>query len=474
MKTSYPHQPRPLFAENSLTVVTRSASWARPVRGISRRRFLSQAALAGATSLLLPAWSAEEPPAKRITLGFIGLGVQGRGLLGGFLSRKGTQVVAVCDVDTHRREDGRKRVESYYRKQTDQDSFKGCRMFEDFRELVAQPDIDAVVIATPDHWHALTAIAAAEAGKDIYCEKPLSKSVLESRAMVRAVRRRQRIFQVGSMQRSMREFRVACELVRNGLLGRIEHVDVTVGGPAVPCDLPEEPAEPGLNWDLWLGPAPRRPYNSILSPRGVHNNYPNWRHYREYGGGAVTDFGAHHFDIAQWGLGMDESGPREVLPPADWKTAEFGVRLRYESGVELIHARLPGHNDVTFFGHEGVVQVDRGRISVTIGGHTLEKGDRPLALQLDEVEKEFLPSPKIRLYRSRDHLSDWLDAIRSRKPPICDVETGARTATVCHLVNLAYYNGQPMKWDPAREVFTGGTGDAAWLDVPHRAPWKVG
>ena len=421
--------------------------------------------------LILPSWSAQTRPSNRITLGFIGLGVQGRGLLNNFLRKDGAQVVAVCDVDANRREDGRQRVDTHYAKQTESGSGRGCMVFEDFRELVARPDLDAVVIATPDHWHAVIAIAAAEAGKDIYCEKPLSKSVHESRAMVRAVRKHHRILQVGSMQRSMREFRVACELIRNGTLGKIERVEVTVGGPAKPCDLPEEAAEPGLNWDLWLGPAARRPYNSILSPRGVHNNYPNWRHYREFGGGAVTDFGAHHFDIAQWGLGMDESGPVEIIPPTDWQTAQNGVRMRYANGIALLHA--PGKNDITFFGQDGVVQVDRGRISVTIGGRSIEKGEMPLRDQLERIEKEFLPNPKVKLYRSADHLADWLAAIRSRQQPICDVETGARTATVCHLVNLAYYHGQPMKWNPAREKFTGGTGDESWIDIPHRPEWKV-
>jgi len=441
---------------------------------ISRRRFLARAAVAASAPLIVPSWSAETSPGNRITLGFIGLGTQGRGLLTVFLGHKEVQVLAVCDVDTCRREDARKRVDTYYQTQTDRGGANACLAFEDFRELMARPEIDAVVIATPDHWHALTSIAAAKAGKDIYCEKPLSKSVLESRAMVRAVREHQRVLQVGSMQRSMREFRVACELVRNGVLGKIDHVDVTVGGPAVPCDLPEEAAEPGLNWDLWLGPAPKRPYNSVLSPRGVHNHYPNWRHYREYGGGAVTDFGAHHFDIAQWGLGMDDSGPQEITPPADWQTAQFGVRMRYAGDIEVVHARVPGHNDITFYGRDGVVQVDRGRISVTIGGRAVEKGDLSLKAQLDRIEKELLPSPKVQLYRSADHASDWLTAVRSRRQPICDVETGARTLTVCHLVNLGYYHGQTMKWDSARETFVSGTGEEAWLDVPHRAPWKLG
>ena len=396
----------------------------------SRRRFLTRTAVAGSAALLLPSWSAFASPANRITLGFIGLGVQGRGLMDGFLRQEGTQVVAVCDVDTNRREEGGRIVDAYYAQQTDRPQGKGCWKFEDFRALLARPEIDAVVIATPDHWHALIAIAAAQAGKDIYCEKPLSKSVHESRAMVKAVRKHHRVLQVGSMQRSMREFRVACELVRNGLLGKIDRVEVTVGGPAVPCDLPGETMEPGLNWDLWLGPAAARPYSSVLCPRGVHTHYPNWRHYREFGGGSVTDFGAHHFDIAQWGLGRDESGPLEIIPPADWQTAQNGVRMRYDDGVVLLHA--PGKNDVTFFGQDGVVQVDRGRISVTIGGKSVEKGEMPLRDQLDRIEREFLPNPKVKLYRSSDHLKDWLTAIKSRKPPICDVEIGARTATVCH------------------------------------------
>jgi predicted dehydrogenase len=445
----------------------------KPTPEISRRRFLSRTALAATIPLFLPSRVALGSPNDRIGLGFVGLGTQGRGLLSGFLGRSDVQVRAVCDVDSNRREASRKRVDQYYQGQSDRGAFKDCLAVEDFRELVVRPEIDGVVVATPDHWHALATIAAARAGKDVYCEKPLNKSVHESQAMIRAVREHKRVLQTGSMQRSMREFRVACELVRNGCLGKIDHVDVTVGGPAVPCDLPEEPLEPGLNWDRWLGPAPKRPYNSVLSPRGVHNHFPNWRHYREYGGGAVTDFGAHHFDIAQWGLGMDRSGPDEIVPPADWQTAQFGVRMHYPGGTQVNHAQVPGHNDVTFFGPDGTIQVDRGRISVTIGGHSFDKGELTLTAQLDRIEKTFLQSAKVQLYRSSNHGGDWITAIRSRQQPICDVETGGRTATVCNLVNLAYYHGQRMKWNPALETFEGGTGDPAWLDIPHRAPWEV-
>ena len=216
-----------------------------------RRSFIkSTAIISAAAPFLLPSrvWAAETKANDRLTLGFIGLGTQGRGLMGGFLGRKDTQTVAVCDVDTNRRENAKKIVEDHYAKQTGSD-YKGCQAYNDFRELLARRDIDAVVIATPDHWHALITIAAAGAGKDIYCEKPLCQSVHEARAMVNAIRNNKRIFQTGSMQRSSKEFRTACELVRNGRIGKVQRVEVSIGGPGKLCDLPTEADEPGLDWN---------------------------------------------------------------------------------------------------------------------------------------------------------------------------------------------------------------------------------
>lgn len=434
----------------------------------SRRRFLQNAALLSASApFILPSrvWSAETPPNSRLNVGFIGMGTQGRGLMGGHLRSADTRVVAVCDVDTTRREHAKKMVEDHYAKQTDATGGKDCAAYNDFRELVGRKDIDAVVIATPDHWHALITIAAAKAGKDIYCEKPLCQSIREARAMVNAVRKNKRIFQTGSMQRSSREFRVGCELVRNGVIGKIKTVEVGVGGPGVPCDLPGEAEEPGLDWNMWLGPAPMRAYHSELSPRGVHKHFPNWRKYREYGGGMITDWGAHHFDIAQWGLGMDESGPVEILPP-EKPNAQHGARFVYENGVEVLHKSGGG---VWFFGDNGKVFVDRGKFEFWLGSEQKAKE----AKQAEDIAKEFLPANGVRLYKSGDHRGDWMSSIRSRKPPICDVEVGARTVSVCHLVNLAYYHGKPIKWDPKKEKFAGGTGDPKWLDVPHRSPWEI-
>jgi predicted dehydrogenase len=446
----------------------------------TRRDFIRSTTVAATAPFILPShiWAAETKPNSRLTLAFIGNGTQGKGLMGGFLGKKETQTVAVCDVDTTRREDAKKRVEEHYAKQTNSD-YKGCAGYNDFREVLARKDIDAVVIATPDHWHAFIAIAACQAGKDIYCEKPLTETIHEARTLVNTVRKTNRVFQVGSMQRSSKEFRVACELVRNGIIGNIKTVEVAVGGPGVPCDLPEEAMEPGLDWEMWLGPAPKRGYNAVLSPRGVHKHFPDWRKYREFGGGMVTDWGAHHFDIAQWGLGMDESGPSEIIAVNNPKATQ-GVRLKYANGVEVIH-KNSGFG-VSFFGEKGKVLVNRGRFELWLGD---EKQAEPAnnadaaaksggAMQsASQAEKQYLTDAKVKLHNSSDHKTDWLSAIKSRSKPICDVEVGARSVTVCHLVNLAYYHGQSFKWDPAKNQFANGTGNPQWLDVPHRGSWKV-
>lgn len=435
-------------------------------RAFNRRTFIKSTLLAGTAPLILPSglWAADKPSNRR-TLGFIGTGTQGMGLMRNFLPRNDVQVLAVSDVDTTRRKNAQAKVTAAYTGAAAAGTYKGCAEYNDFRELLGRKDIDAVVIATPDHWHALIAIAAANAGKDIYCEKPMSHTILEGRAMVNAVRSNKRILQVGSMQRSSAEFRAACELVRNGVLGTISKVDVAVSGPAVPCDLPEQPAEPGLDWNMWLGPAPMRPYNAVLSPRGVHKGFPAWRHYREYGGGGVCDWGAHHLDIVQWAFGLDDSGPVEILPPES-PHAISGGRIRYANGTEVTHQT---GNGITFYGDKGKLYVNRGKFKLEMDGQVK-------AENLDSyvnVLKELLPPNAIRLYRSTNHLSDWLTSMETRKLPICDVETGQRSATVCNLLNLAYYHGQVIKWDPRKEQFAEGTGDAQWLTRVYREPWKL-
>jgi len=438
-----------------------------PSRAFNRRSFLKTAALAGTAPLILRTslFADDAAPSKQITLGFIGIGAQGKGLLGGCLSRNDVRVLAVSDVDSTRRNLAKQSVERQYAKEAKDGAYKGCDAYSDFRELLARKDIDAVVIATPDHWHALIAIAAANAGKDIYCEKPMAHTVLEGRAMVKAVRANKRILQVGSMQRSMSEFRAACELVRNGVLGKVDKVDVAVGGPPKPCDLPEDKMEPGLDWDLWLGPAPMRPYNAILSPRGFPKGFPAWRHYREYGSGGVGDWGAHHFDIVQWAFGYDTGGPVEFFP-AEKPDATAGVRWRYDNGVEVTHR---SGNGVTFYGDKGKLYVNRGKFKLWLGDQVKAEAMDSYAPLL----KELLPANAVRLYHSTNQITDWLKCIKSRELPICDVETGHRSATVCNLANAVYFNGKGLKWNPATEQFVDGTGDASWLTREYRAPWKL-
>ncbi|MCI0640971.1 MAG: Gfo/Idh/MocA family oxidoreductase [Gemmataceae bacterium] len=423
---------------------------------IGRRRFL-KTAVAASAPLIIPAAAlgAQGRPAasERITLGFIGMGTMGRGLLSAFIGQKDVQVLAVCDVDTTRRESARKTVEERYAEQMKSGQYRGCSAYNDFREVLNRKDINGVVIATPDHWHAIPVMEACQAQKDIYCEKPLSLTIHEAKLMIDMVRKHKRVFQTGSQQRSSNEFRLACELVRSGRIGKVRTVNVNVGGPSRPCDLGEEKLEPGLDWERWLGPAPRRAYHSVLSPRGVHKHFPAWRDFREYSGGQMTDMGAHHFDIAQWGLNMDSSGPVEIIPPKDPK-ASTGVRFVYANGVEVVHG--PG-GGIQFIGSNGEITVNRGLLR-----------SKP-----ESIIKEPIGEKDVRLPRSPGHQRDFLDCMRTRRNPICDVEIGARSVTVCHLGNLAYWHQRRLRWNPRDWQFVGADGDNRWLDGQRRDPWQL-
>ncbi len=441
-----------------------------------RRHFLKSAIAASSAPFVLPSsvWGAETKPSERLTMGFIGMGKQNRGLLNGFMGRSTTEVVAVCDVDSTRRERALQQVNERYASRGKPEGWNGCKAYNDFRELLDRRDIDAVCIATPDHWHAIITIAALDSGKDVYCEKPLTHNIHEAKAVMEAVERNNRILQTGSMQRSMTGFRTACELVQNGCIGDVSRVSCNFGPPGVVCDLPAEGAEPGLDWDFWLGPAQGRAYNSVLSPRGNHNHFPSWRNYREYGGGMVTDWGAHHLDIAQWGLGMDASGPVKVVAPADRKATK-GAKLIYANGIEVVHGDGIG---VHFFGSEGEVEVTRGRFHFKRGDKSIAKflkreDGGSLESNVVKAEREFLKNAKHKLYKSSNHLRDFLECVVSRKKPCTHEEIGGRTAICCHLMNQAYYHGEVIEWNPATNEFANGTGDPAWLTREYRGPFSV-
>jgi predicted dehydrogenase len=365
---------------------------------------------------------------------------------------KRANVIAASDCESIRRQ----RLQDSIEKETGKAN-KGFKQYADYNELLARTDIDAVIIATPDHWHALQTIAACRAGKDVYVEKPMSHCIAEGRAMADAVKKYNRILQVGNMQRSWRNFRHACELVRNGYIGEIREIKVSVGPPPVKYNLPAQPVPVTLNWEQWIGPAPMNSFNDELIFM-ERDGYPNWRNYREYGGGMVTDWGAHMFDIAQWALGMDDSGPVEFLPPDVKK--RIPLTMRYASGVTMTHEpgfRKSDGNCVRFIGSDGVIDISRSFLDTI-----------PAKLQ-DHV----IGDNEIRLYHSDDHYNDFLNAVKARKQPISTVEIGHRTASVCQIANLCYELDRPLVWNPGKELFfNDAEANNRRMDV-YRNPYKL-
>lgn len=418
----------------------------------TRRRFISSAAagLAGAAVVPNLAFSCRETPEKTVRLGFIGLGRQSMYLLNGFIQISGVSVVAGCDVYEVKRKRFEIRVADYYKKTGKNLTAVTC---ESYTDLLHRDDIDAVVIAVPDHAHAMIAIAACNAGKDVYLEKPLTFTIKEGRELVRAVRGEGRVLAVGSQQRSDFLFRHATTLVRDGALGKISHINAFVGAPPIPYNLPEESVPQGLNWDLWLGPLPASiHFNNELNPPISLNPVEDekiwgaWRWYREMGGGFTTDWGAHMFDIAQWGLDRDGSGPSEISPIGDG--TEY-MSFRYPDGVVMTsepfdEKRTKG---VKFWGQKGWIEVSRGSFTAS-----------------DPV---FNPQPSVESGQSQPyetgipHQVDFIQCVRSRRDPVAPVETGHSSATLCNLGNIACELRRTIKWDPATESFIDDADGAA-------------
>jgi len=431
------------------------------IRSLSRRGFLKKTALAPALAPLVGTVRArgarERPlPSERLTMGCIGMGGMGNGDMGAFMGNVDVQVVAVCDVDGQRLESARERVDASYAEKKRSGAFRGCAAYKDFRELLAREDIEAVMIATPDHWHAIISIAALKSGKDVYCEKPLSLTIEEGRAMADAVRRYRRVFQTGSQQRSDGRFRFACELALNGRLGEVHTIRTGFGGaPATGTRVPQDPPS-HLDYDFWLGQAPWEPY----TPDRCHFNF---RWILDYSGGMMTDWGAHHNDIAQWGNGTSTSGPVLVQGkgefPRDglYNTAtQFHVEYTYAKGSRVIcDSGQP--QGVRFEGSEGWVHVKRGDIWA----------------EPKSVLSSVIGPQEIHLYESHNHHRNFLDCVRSRKDPVAPCEVAHRSATVCHLGNIAMLLGRELRWDPVRERFVEDDEANRMVSRPQRAPWTL-
>ncbi len=443
----------------------------------SRRKFLQAATVAcAAPQIVADSVRGAAAPSNRIQVGFIGTGNQCMGvLLQQFLERPDVQAVAVCDVnqgsygyknddDFYGREPARQRIDQYYAEQRRSGSYRDCVALRDFRELLDRPDIDAVVIAVPDHWHAAMTVLACEAGKDVYCEKPLSLTVADGRAMIEAVRRHQRILQTGSHERSRPESRHACELVRNGRIGKLQRIITNVGyhnkvGPGPGWQA--MPVPPDFDYAMWLGPAADAPYHR---DRCLYR----FRFIYDYSGGQITNYGAHSNDLAQWALDADGTGPVEVqfirakwLPNGSLFDAalETEFRCRYANGVELVCRTDEPSVQTRFEGTEGVIVTG-------YGGHYSE----PASIWKSEIGADELHLPY-----SSNHIGNFIDCVKSRQEPIAPVEAGHSSATLCHLGVIAcrLSKQKVLRWDPQSERFTNDDDANALLRRPQKPPWNL-
>jgi len=403
-------------------------------------------------------------------MGFIGIGRMGQGHLRCFLDYPEVQVVAVCDVDRWRRENAKAAAETAYA--TAASGYKGCTAYNDLRELLAREDVDAVVVATGDRWHVPASVLAANAGKDIYCEKPMSLTIREARVMIETVRRHGRVFQTGLQQRSTPEFRVACDLVRKGRIGRVKIVYVNFPGTCDYVDLPAEPVPDGLDWDLWLGPAPWRPFNRRFHQYGQPEGVVPWHFCRDFGGGNLTSNAVHAFDVVQWGLGMDGSGPVEIIPPETKEVPSLtykygnGVLVQVDWRLDSQKHFVPQGWDVAtpiqnfgalFVGEEGWIHVGRE-------GYLRSWPEGIAAASPVEIERG-RPVP--------DHHHDWLACIRTRERPACDVAIGGGSTIVSHLGCIAHWTGRALKWDPVKEDFPGDDEANRLRSRAMREPWRI-
>jgi hypothetical protein len=397
---------------------------------LNRRAFLKASAAVAALSCVIPASAlgreGRPAPSQRIVMGGIGIGNMGSGDLGAYLGRNDVQYVALCDVKKGVREGFKRRVDQH-------NGDTGCATYGDFRELLARTDIDAVHVATPDHWHAIIVIEACKQGKDVYCQKPESLTIREGRAMVEAARRYSRVVSGGS-QRVLEDFRDIVRQCWSGEIGQPKEVFVNCGGPSKPCYLGGEPVPPGLDWDFWLGPAPYAPYHPYRVSGSFNIDGTSWRSWRDYSGGGMTDWGAHKFGGMLFAINRMEEGPVEIIPP-DGKDHKY-LTYRFADGLLMYHS--PG----------------KGELVVGDG--------KPVAPRV------------IPRYKGNGGIyGDFIESVKTREKPFRDIERGHRTATVCHLGNIAYQLNRPLQWDPVKEQFPAGDPANRLLDRARREPWTI-
>jgi predicted dehydrogenase len=434
-----------------------------PNPGISRRRFLAATGLALAAPTIIPASAlgrgGATAPSERVTMGVVGWGMQGPGNTDAFLRIKDCQVVASCNVDKNHLQASLDKINGHYKTQD-------CKPYHDYREMMARTDIDSVMLAVPDHWHALISTEAARNKKDIYGEKPLARTIAEQQAIVKAVQDNKRIWQTGSWQRSEAKYRKASEIVRNGLIGKIQHVEV--GLPAGHSDFARTkdkmsvvPVPPELDFETWIGPSRMEPY----IPGRVHMN---WRWNYNTGGGQLLDWIGHHCDIAHWGMDAERSGPSEIegqgeFPAKDavWNTCtKYRIQLQYPNDVKMTIASVGGDIKMgaKWIGTDGWVWVDRS-------GYDATNVEWFVKIPEDKY--------KVKLYQSDNHWANFIECVKSRKPTITPVETAHHSAIPGHLGLISMLVGRKIKWDVKSETIIGDSDASKLLSRPYRSPWKL-
>ena len=455
---------------------------------VSRRDFLKRTGAGLAATSVLGGFPAIVPssvfgrnaPSERVNVGAIGTGRISRiHDLPGIWKYDGAQVVAVCDLDARRVADAKQLVDGYYARKTGK-AYDSTRTYVDYHELLANKDIDAVVISTPDHWHALIAIAAVHAGKDVYLQKPASLTIAEGRAMADAVTKSGRIFQIGSQQRSSVQFRYAAELVRNGRIGQLKTVKIGLPGDPSGKDEPEMPVPANLNYDMWLGSTPLVYYTENRVHPQADYGRPGWLRCEQFGAGMITGWGSHHLDCAHWAMDTEHTGPVEVWGHAEFPKSglwdvhgPFETHGLYASGVEMIvSGDFP--NGIRFEGTQGWIFVSRGNEAVTASDPQSKLKD---AQALAASDPKIITSPiganETHLYVSTDHHGNWLDCVQSRKAPITSAEIAHRSCTACLLHHIAMRIPRHLRWDPAKERFANDDEANAKLARPMRAPYTM-
>jgi predicted dehydrogenase len=451
---------------------------------MKRRNFVQKIALGAVGTLgfptIVPAHvlGGKDAPSNKINIGQIGCGRIARTHdLPGTWKHEKARIMAVCDLDRHRTEETKQLVEEYYTKKTGQANYIDVKMYDDYREMLLNKDIDAVMISTPDFWHAQPAMEAALAGKDIYLQKPTSLTIHEGRQLANVIKKTGRILQVGTQQRSSSQFRIAAELVRNGRIGKLHTVKIGLPGDPSGPPAPAMPVPKGFNFDIWLGSTPEMAYTEIAVHPQKGYDRPGWLRMEQFGAGMITGWGQHHYDSAAWGMDTEYTGPISVEAVAEFPKSglwnvhgDFMSKAEYANGITM-YTSGGYQNGIRYEGTEGWIFVSRGDYAATPSDPTAKVRSKALDASDPKILQSVIGEKEIHLYNSEDQHGNWLDCIESRKEPISPIEIGHRACTVCLITHVAMKIPRKLQWDPTKEHFVNDAEANTWLRRAQRAPY---